>query len=405
MQLDLLGQPEVYTVSDLTRYVRELFEVDDHLQDVWVRGEVSNLSRPGSGHVYFSLKDASAQIRCVMWRSVAQQQAALFKDGDAIVAHGRVSVYEAQGNYQLVVDTIRSAGGVGDLYRQFELLKARLQAEGLFDAGRKRPLPEFPRRVGIVTSPTGAALRDVLNVLARRWPLLEVIVAPTRVQGDEAPPQIVVALERLSARGDVDAIVVTRGGGSIEDLWAFNDERVARAIAAAPAPVISGVGHETDFTIADFIADVRAPTPSAAAELLTPNRDDYRLTIDAYAAQLGAIVDARLREARSALEMNARALRHLSPQARLSNVRQRLDDLNEAMQAALGHWIELWRERIEGASAHLNALSPLAVLERGYAVVRHEKTGQIVRRVKQIKSGDRLTVTVSDGEFGVGVKE
>ena len=235
MQMEMFGRPEAYTVSDLTRYIRDMFEVDYRLQDVWVQGEVSNLSRPASGHVYFSLKDAGAQIRCVMWRTAAQQSAAV-RDGDVVVAHGRVSVYEPQGSYQLYVDVIQPAGGVGDLYRQFELLKARLQAEGLFDAGRKRPLPELPRRIGIVTSPTGAALRDLLNVLTRRWPLLEVVVAPTQVQGEAAPPQIVAALKRLYARGDLDAIVVARGGGSIEDLWAFNDERVARAIAAAPVP-------------------------------------------------------------------------------------------------------------------------------------------------------------------------
>ncbi len=399
MQPDLFGQPEAYTVSDLTRYIREMFEVDYRLQDVWVQGEVSNLSRPGSGHVYFSLKDAGAQIRCVMWRSAAQQQTVAFKDGDAIVAHGRVGVYETQGNYQLYVDVIRSAGGVGDLYRQFELLKARLQAEGLFDAYRKRPLPKLPQRVGIVTSPTGAALRDMLNVMSRRWPLLEVILAPTPVQGADAPPHIVAALQRLYARRDLDAIIVARGGGSIEDLWAFNDERVARAIFDAPLPVISGIGHETDFTIADFVADVRAPTPSAAAELIAPNRDDFLMTIDGHAARLNELMDDRLRDTRSALEMAVRALQHLSPQARVANTRQRLQDVREALATALSHRLELWRERIEGQAARLNALSPLAVLERGYAVVHHEKTGQIVRSVKQVKAGDRLQVRVSDGEF------
>jgi exodeoxyribonuclease VII large subunit len=241
----------------------------------------------------------------------------------------------------------------------------------------------------------------MLNVLSRRWPLLEVIVAPTPVQGEDAPPQIVAALKRLYARRDVDAIIVARGGGSIEDLWAFNDERVARAIFDAPAPVISGVGHETDFTIADFVADVRAPTPSAAAELIAPNRDDVLLTIDAYAARLGDVIDARLQDARSALALNVRALGHLSPQARVSHIRERLQTLNESLASALGHRFALWRERMEGASARLNALGPLAVLERGYAVARHEKTGKVVRSVRQVKPGDRLKVRVSDGEFGV----
>ena len=400
MQMGLFSQPEAYTVSDLTRYIRELFEVDYRLQDVWVQGEVSNLGRPASGHVYFSLKDAGAQIRCVMWRTAAQQLRVAINEGDAILAHGKVSVYEAQGNYQLYVDTIQAAGGVGELYRQFELLKAKLQAEGLFDADRKRPLPERPGCIGIVTSPTGAALRDMLNILSRRWPLMEVILAPTPVQGDDAPPQIVAALKRLYARDDLDAIIVARGGGSIEDLWAFNDERVARAMAAAPVPVISGVGHETDFTIADFVADVRAPTPSAAAELISPSRDDYLMTVDAYSTRLVEVMQARVEAARAALEANLRALGHLSPQARLVTMRERLGDLNGSLASAFSHRLELWQERIQGVSARLTTLNPLAVLERGYAVVRHEKTGKIVRSVKQIKPGDELNVRVSDGEFG-----
>jgi len=400
MQIDLFGQPEPITVTDLTRYIRELFEVDFRLQDVWVMGEVSNVSRPASGHMYFSLKDAGAQMRCVMWRGAVQQLTIALKEGDAVVAHGRVSVYEAQGNYQLYVDTVQSAGGVGDLYRQFERLKAKLEAEGLFDAERKRPLPDLPRRIGIVTSPTGAALRDMLNILARRWPLMDVILAPTQVQGEDAPPHIVAALKRLSALKNLDAILVARGGGSIEDLWAFNDERVARAIAASPIPVISGVGHETDFTIADFVADVRAPTPSAAAELISPNRDEFLQGIDAYAARLVDAMDARLREARTALDAQMRALGHLSPQTRLANLRERQDALAESLSAALAHRFELWSERLDGTSARLKALSPLAVLQRGYAVVRHEKTNAIVRRVKQVKAGDKLRVRVSDGEFG-----
>ena len=400
MQMDMFGQPEAYSVSDLTRYIREMLETDYRLQDVWVQGEVSNLSRPGSGHVYFSLKDAGAQIRCVIWRSAAQLMTVALREGEAIVAHGRVSVYEQQGNYQLYVDAVQSAGGIGDLYRQFELLKAKLQAEGLFDAERKRPLPELPRRIGIVTSPTGAAIRDMLNVISRRWPLLEVILAPTQVQGDDAPPQIVAALRRLYARRDLDAIIVARGGGSIEDLWAFNDERVARAIVAAPVPVVCGVGHETDFTIADFVADVRAPTPSAAAELVTPSRDDTLLTVDAYAARLKERLQDRLDAARSSLTMHTRALQHLSPQTRLATIRERLSDLSGSLATALLHTVELWRERVDGQAARLSALGPLAVLERGYAIVTLTKTGAIVRSVKQVKSGDRLNVRVTDGEFG-----
>src|SRR3990172_5369086 len=363
MQMDLFGQPEAYTVSDLTRTIREMLETDYRLQDVWVQGEVSNLSRPGSGHVYFSLKDAGAQIRCVIWRSTAQQMTVTLREGEAIVAHGRVSVYEQQGNYQLYVDAVQSAGGVGDLYRQFELLKAKLQAEGLLDAERKRPLPELPRRIGIVTSPTGAEIRDMLNVISRRWPLLEVILAPTQVQGDDAPPQIVAALRRLYATRDLDAIIVARGGGSIESLGPSNDERVTRAIVAAPMPVVCGVGHETDFTIADFVADVRAPTPSAAAELVTPSRDDYLLTVDAYAARLKELLQDHLDAARSALAMHVRALQHLSPQIRIATIRERLSDLIGTLATALLHTVELWRERVDGQAARLSALGPLAVLE------------------------------------------
>lgn len=399
MQEELFGQPEAYTVSDLTHYIREMFDVDYRLQDVWVQGEVGNLSRPSSGHLYFSLKDAGAQIRCVMWRTSVEQQDAIPQVGDAVMVHGRISVYDVQGAYQLYADTIQAAGGVGDLYREFERLKAQLEAQGLFDLERKRELPDFPRRVGIVTSPTSAAIRDMLTVIERRWPLLEVVVAPTLVQGEGAPSQIVAALERLYALDDIDAIIVGRGGGSIEDLWAFNDERVAYAIFASPVPLITGVGHETDFTIADFVADVRAPTPSAAAELLTPNRDDYLLTVDAHAERLYEAFGDLLGEARSLLEMNARALQHLSPQTYVSNARERLEDLELAIQSALAHRLELLQERVARDSARLKALNPLAVLERGYAVVRKKTTGKVVRHVKQVKSGDKLQIRVSDGEF------
>src|SRR5512136_2978956 len=282
-QMDLFSSPAPMTVGALTRYIREMFEVDYRLQDVWVEGEVSVVSRPSSGHIYFTLKDAAAQIACVMWKSAAPTFGALLVHGGQILAHGKVSVYEPRGSYQLYVDRVQPQG-LGDLHAQFELLKARLEAEGLFAPERKRPLPEFPHRIGLVTSPTGAVIRDICNVLARRWPLVEVVLAPTQVQGEDAPPQIVAALDALYRRDDlahiVDVIIVARGGGSLEDLWAFNDERVARKIAESPVPVVSGVGHETDFTIADFVADVRAPTPSAAAELITPDRAEFEAQLD-----------------------------------------------------------------------------------------------------------------------------
>ena len=397
-QMNLFSSPLPLTVGDLTRYIREMFEVDYRLQDVWVEGEVSGVTRHASGHTYFTLKDASAQISCVMWKTVAPTYGALVVHGGQIVAHGKVSVYEARGQYQLYVDRVQPKG-LGDLHAQFELLKARLEAEGLFAPERKRALPEFPHRIGVVTSPTGAVIRDICNILARRWPLVEVILAPTQVQGKDAPPHIVAALDALYRRADLDLIIVARGGGSLEDLWAFNDERVARKIADSPVPVVSGVGHETDFTIADFVADLRAPTPSAAAELATPDREEMSSQLAALRARLASALSDDLRARRIALQSQTRALSHLSPQARLANLRQRTDDLISQATWTVSHLLQLRRERLTGASARLGALNPLAVLERGYAVVRRD--GRLVRSVSQVSRDDRLAVRVSDGEFDV----
>lgn len=395
-QMNLFSSPEPMTVSDLTRYIREMFEVDYRLQDVWVEGEVSGLTRHTSGHIYFTLKDASAQIACVMWKNVAWTFGDLLSHGGQIVAHGKVSVYETRGQYQLYVDRVQPKG-LGDLHAQFELLKAKLQAEGLFAPERKRPLPEFPHRIGLVTSPTGAVIRDICNILSRRWPLVEVLLAPTAVQGEDAPPQIVAALDALYRRNDLDLIIVARGGGSLEDLWAFNDERVARKIAQSPVPVVSGVGHEVDFTIADFVADLRAPTPSAAAELVTPDRAEFRAQVAALRSQLVAAITDHVRDRRAALQSQSRALAHLSPQQQLANLRQRADDLISQATSAISHHLQLRRARLTGALARLDALNPLAVLQRGYAVVRRE--GQLVHSVSQVSPGDRLSVHVSDGEF------
>ncbi|HEY68110.1 MAG TPA: exodeoxyribonuclease VII large subunit, partial [Thermoflexia bacterium] len=354
-QLSLFGGStfsEPYTVSQLTGYIRRLIEDDPELSDVWVEGEVSNFSRASSGHCYFTLKDAGSQIGCVMWRSVAKVQDYLPVGGDLVLAHGRVGVYEAGGRYQLYVDQLRPAG-VGDLYRQFELLKARLEAEGLFAPERKRPLPRFPRRIGVVTSPSAAALRDILNVLGRRYPLAEVLLAPTPVQGDDAPPQIVAAIEALNGRDDVDIIIVARGGGSLEELWAFNDERVARAVAASRIPVICGVGHETDFSLADFAADVRAPTPSAAAELVAPDRAELRAQVKGLAAALMGALQGAIEERRWRLAEQTRALKHLSPAVQLAQARQRVDDLLGRAEAAVRHSLTLRRERLGGLTGRL----------------------------------------------------
>ncbi len=405
-QLSLFGGStfsEPYTVSQLTGYIRRLIEDDPELSDVWVEGEVSNFSRASSGHCYFTLKDAGSQIGCVMWRSVAKVQDYLPVGGDLVLAHGRVGVYEAGGRYQLYVDQLRPAG-VGDLYRQFELLKARLEAEGLFAPERKRPLPRFPRRIGVVTSPSAAALRDILNVLGRRYPLAEVLLAPTPVQGDDAPPQIVAAIEALNGRDDVDIIIVARGGGSLEELWAFNDERVARAVAASRIPVICGVGHETDFSLADFAADVRAPTPSAAAELVAPDRAELRAQVKGLAAALMGALQGAIEERRWRLAEQTRALKHLSPAVQLAQARQRVDDLLGRAEAAVRHSLTLRRERLGGLTGRLAGVSPLGTLERGYAIVRHRETGAVVRSVAQVASGDALDVRVADGEFDAEVR-
>lgn len=400
-QLSLFGGStfsEPYTVSQLTGHIRRLIEDDPALGDLWVEGEVSNFSRASSGHCYFTLRDAGSQISCVMWRRVADAQDSLPASGDLVLARGHVSVYETSGRYQLYVDRIQPAG-VGDLYLEFERLKARLESEGLFEPERKRPLPRFPHRIGVVTSPIAAALRDVLNVLGRRYPLAEVLLSPTLVQGDEAPPQIVAALEALNERGDVNVIIVARGGGSLEDLWAFNDERVARAIASSRIPVLCGVGHETDFSLADFAADVRAPTPSAAAELVAPDRAELRAQVAGLSAALVAALQGDVEEHRWKLAEQMRALKHLSPEAQLAQTRQRLDDLLGRAEVAMRHSLALHRERLGGLSGRLAGVSPLGTLERGYAIVRRRETGDVVRSVEQVVSGDALGIRVADGEF------
>lgn len=388
----------VWTVGELTRHIRNLLEGDLSLRNVWLRGEISNLSRPASGHLYFSLKDAGASLKCVMWRSSVEFLGWQPEHGAQVLARGRISVYPQGGVYQLYVDELHPAG-VGDLHAQFEELRERLRAEGLFELERKRPLPPFPRLLGVVTSPQAAALRDVLQVLRRRWPLVKVLLAPTLVQGDMAPPQIVAALRALDARDDVDLILLVRGGGSLEELWAFNDEGVARAIAACRHPIVCGVGHETDFTIADFTADVRASTPTAAAELAVPDQADLRRRVRAHAVQVEEQVLRRLAEARQSLEREGRSLARLSPRGRIEAERQRLDELSRRASQALLHSLALRRAALGRARAQMLALSPQATLERGYAIVRREDTGVVVRSVQQAQAGDDLRIQVQDGEL------
>ncbi len=398
-----LFQIQAWNVSEVNRYVRDLLESDHNLRDLWVQGEVSNLARPRSGHIYFTLKDDRASLRCVMWRSTVQQQKFLPQDGDAVEAHGKISVYEVGGQYQFYVDRIKPRGK-GALYQEFLRLKAKLEAEGLFDEERKRPIPLWPERIGIVTSPTGAALRDMLNTLRRRYPLVEVLLAPSAVQGQAAPGEIVRALQVLNEKVKPDVILVGRGGGSIEDLWAFNDENVARAIAASEVPVISGVGHQTDFTIADFVADLRAPTPTAAAELAVPNREDLLLDLSAACQRLEQVVTLKLDDQRWQLKNLAQAIRRLSPQVRIQSDRQRLDELSHRAATTVRHTLQIQRSRLDAAVQRLNDLNPQTVLKRGYALVTDAEE-RIVRSAAQVEPGDALHVRVSDGEFGVKVKD
>jgi len=400
-QLDLFPSThrEPYTVSQLTAHIRRLIADDSALSDLWLEGEVSNFSHASSGHCYFTLKDAGAQIRCVMWRDDARRQSYLPTDGDKVLSHGRVGVYELRGVYQLYVDQIQPAG-IGDLYRQFERLKAQLEEEGLFAPERKRPLPRFPRRIGLVTSPKAAALDDILNVLSRRFPSVNVLLSPTAVQGDAAPPQIVDAINLLNQRGEVDVIIVSRGGGSLEELWAFNDERVARAIASSRVPVVCGVGHETDFSLADFAADKRAPTPSAAAELTVPDQAEIRRWLEGWTVALSGALRDTIEERKWRLADRARELRRLSPVTQLMQARQQIDDMTGRAEKAVHHGLRLRRERVDGWLGRLAAVSPAATLERGYAIVQRHDTGAVVRSVEQVASGDRLDIRVADGEFG-----
>ena len=398
-----LFQSFTWTVSDLTRYLRELLENDVYLQDLWVQGEVSNLSRPASGHLYFTLKDAAATLRCVMWRTVLLQQPFIPSEGEAVEVHGSISIYEASGQYQLYADLIRPAGE-GLLYQEFLRLKAKLEAEGLFEPARKRQIPRFPRCIGIVTSPSGAALQDMLNTIRRRYPIARVVLAPTPVQGEEAPLGIVNALQDLNRLVKPDVILLARGGGSMEDLWAFNDEAVVRAVVASQAPIISGVGHETDFTLTDFAADLRAPTPTAAAELATPNQLELRQNLNEALQRTRRSLEAQLANARLRLHNLTLQLSRRSPLARIRSDRQRLDELQRRALSALLHRLKVQHTRIHGLIQRLHALNPMAILQRGYAIVS-QVDGTLVRSVSQVKRGDELKVRVSDGEFEAQVSQ
>ena len=387
---------DIYTVSRLNQDVRALLEGE--FPALWVEGEVSNLSRPTSGHLYFSLKDTRAQIRCALF----QNRAFLFRDcprnGQQVLVRGRASLYEPRGDFQIIVEYVEEAGA-GALRQAYDELRLKLEREGLFTPEHKRPLPRFPRRIGVITSPSGAALRDVLTTLRRRCPSVPVLLYPVPVQGDGAAERITSAIRLAAKRRDCDVLLLARGGGSLEDLQAFNAEAVARAICACPIPLVTGIGHETDVTIADFAADLRAATPTAAAELASPDRLEGLRQVRLLAERLDSALQRRFAEQRQRLAELTRRLDRAQPRHRLRDRAQRLDDLDQRLRAAMRQRLETAAQRLRGLSNHLQALSPLATLDRGYAIVRRLPSGEILRRADATHVGDLVEVLLSRGRL------
>jgi len=394
------------TVSQLITTVKNLLEVDSDLTDVWVEGEVSNFKQAASGHCYFTLKDSRAVVPCVMWRNDALRLRRLPVDGEQVAIHGYISLYEPQGKLQFYADRLDLAG-LGKLYQEFERLKAQLAAEGLFDAARKQPLPVWPARIGVVTSSKAAALRDILRTLAVRYPLVDVLLAPTAVQGAEAPAQIAAAIDLLNAWNlgvePIDVLIVARGGGSIEELWAFNDEQVVRAIAASVIPVISGVGHETDFTLSDLAADQRAPTPTGAAALAVPDRLELAGQLPGLRSRLQSAAAGHIDRERRQLVQTRRLLERLSPAVQLATRRQQVDELSRSMTRTAAHRLAVQRAQVDGMRARLASLDPNAVLARGYAILQEPVSGAVITSVAQAASGMAIRARVADGEFDVTV--
>ncbi len=397
-QYTIFQPSNILSVSQLTGYLRSLLESDDILQDVWVSGELSNVGKPSSGHLYFTLKDSDAAVRCVMWRNAAARLNFAPDEGLAVEVHGGMGLYDVSGQVQLYVDTMRPAGE-GALFQEYLRLKAKLEVEGLFDPEIKRPLPTLPRTIGIVTSPTGAALQDMLNTLRRRFPIAEVILSPTPVQGTNAPHGIIAALERLNREIHPDVILIGRGGGSIEDLWAFNDEAVVRAVRASASPVISGIGHETDFTLTDFAADRRAPTPTAAAEIATPDKLELLAVVIELATRHTTVFRENLTDLRWELGQLQSTLSRSSPKYAINTYRQRLDEINLRLNHAIQTTLENKHLRLENLQRSLKSLNPQAVLNRGYAVVTREEDGSTVKRSGQVQLDEQLHIQVSEGSL------
>lgn len=395
--------PRILDVATVTAYIKQLFDADPILSDIWIRGEVSNFTRSSAGHLYFSLKAEGAELPCVLFKGSALRLTFFPGNGDAVLAHGNMSIYEARGRYQLYVDELQPEG-TGLLQLQFQALRAKLEREGFFDEARKRPLPAYPRVIGVVTSATGAVWHDIQSVLRRRYPLCELILAPTLVQGDEAPAMIVRALEALQLDGRAELIVVARGGGSMEDLWCFNDEQVARAVFACRVPVVSAIGHETDYTICDYVADVRAPTPSAAAEVIAPHVREMAIEVAGLYERLEGAARERLRLLSDDTASWGNRLQRHSPQSQIRQERLRLDGTTDRMARLLESRLATERRSLIAADRQLRLLHPAAIMERGFAMVTDPQTGRRLGAAAALSPEQAVDLTFHDGHVGAVIK-
>lgn len=402
------NRPDAFSVGQLNEYIKMLLEGNPNLNDIWVQGEISGAKLYSSGHLYFSLKDSDSVISAVMFKSSMMRMEFEPENGMKVVAHGRVSAYPPRGQYQFIVDRM-IPDGAGALAVAFEQLKARLGAEGLFDPARKRPLPAHPRRIGVVTSPSGAAVHDIIRVAKKRCPSTEILIFPSLVQGAEAPAYLRGGIQYFNAVKDdpeqgVDLIIIGRGGGSAEDLWGFNDERLARTVAASEIPVVSAVGHEVDFTICDFVADLRAATPSAAAELSLPDKGDLTRQVQSLTTRLNAAQTTRLRRYRTQLDRLSAARVLTSPEGVYRLRRETVTALEKRLNLSVSRHLGRKRQSMERVTASLGALNPLAVLSRGYALVQTE-AGKVIPAAAELKAGDRVSLRFADGIAKVAVEE
>ena len=403
MPLDIPIPRTIFSVTQITRTISRIIEQQPQLQNVWVKGQVSNLSKPASGHIYFTLKDENSTIRSVVFRSSASRLQYLPRDGAEVLVQGKINIYAASSNYQIVINKIEPLG-IGALQRAYEELKQRLAEEGLFDAEHKQPLPMFPKKIGVITSETGAAIQDIQQQLRNRFPLAELLLYPTLVQGEYASAQIANAIRVMNDRTDIDVLIVGRGGGSLEDLWAFNEEKVARAIFASKIPIVSAVGHETDFTISDMVADHRSPTPTAAVEHVVPDQQELLSQLKAQEERLRTFMLRRFSIQHNEINMLEE---RLSPSKRLDSINQlsqTIDGLEASSYKAINESLESKIELLESFAAQLNGLSPLSTLRRGYSIVR-TSTGEIMTSNKQVNVGDRLDVVLSEGKLLCTVDE